>query len=507
MRTRKAVSNILTNFFLQLATIICGFILPKEILKAFGSEINGLVSSASQFIGYIALLESGVGSVTRAALYRPISEGNYKKINGILTATEGFFRRIAIIFLLYVAVLAIIFPNLVTSAQSWGFISSIVIVVSISTFFQYYFGITYSIFLQADQRNYIVNLVQSITLITNTFLSIILIQLGVGIHFVRLVTALIYIVRPFLFKKFVVKNKKISNICEPDDEAIENRWSSLGQHIAYFLHSNTDIVLITLLMNIKEVSVYSIYSMVTVGIRNFALIVSNGLESGIGSMIAQDDLKALNRIFKSYETLVSISVVTLFSCALHLFIPFIYIYTSGITDANYINFQLAFLMVICETIYCLRYPYNNLILAAGHFKQTQKSAFIEAGFNILMSLVLIQIWGLLGIVFATVLAMTYRFLYFSHYISNNILYRPIKVIVKRTLVNISIFTLNFFLCELFISDIVRNYRDFIISGCKTFFLCAGVAMLFNIIFYKNSIDDINTHFNMIIRKKIGVKAR
>ena len=66
--------NAISSLALQLATIAQGLILPKLILGAFGSEVNGLVSSITQFLSFISLLEGGLGAVVLAELYGPIEK-------------------------------------------------------------------------------------------------------------------------------------------------------------------------------------------------------------------------------------------------------------------------------------------------------------------------------------------------------------------------------------------------------------------------------------------------
>ena len=56
MREKKLVANTGTSLLLQICTIICGFILPRMILGAFGSSVNGMVNSISQFLGVIGFL-------------------------------------------------------------------------------------------------------------------------------------------------------------------------------------------------------------------------------------------------------------------------------------------------------------------------------------------------------------------------------------------------------------------------------------------------------------------
>lgn len=58
MRSKKAIKNIIASLGQQLVAIICGLILPRAIIGAYGSNVNGLVSSITQFLAYITLLES-----------------------------------------------------------------------------------------------------------------------------------------------------------------------------------------------------------------------------------------------------------------------------------------------------------------------------------------------------------------------------------------------------------------------------------------------------------------
>ena len=59
----------MSSLTFQVLTILCGFVLPRMILGSFGSEVNGLVNSITQFLTIISFLEVGVGAVVQSALY------------------------------------------------------------------------------------------------------------------------------------------------------------------------------------------------------------------------------------------------------------------------------------------------------------------------------------------------------------------------------------------------------------------------------------------------------
>ena len=78
------IKNVITTLLLQIITIISGLIIPKLIICTYGSDVNGLIVSITQFLGYITLLESGLGPLIKSILYKPISKNDNETIKRIL---------------------------------------------------------------------------------------------------------------------------------------------------------------------------------------------------------------------------------------------------------------------------------------------------------------------------------------------------------------------------------------------------------------------------------------
>ena len=227
-RSQKAFKNTVVSIIYELITLICGLILPRLILSAFGSSYNGLTSSISQFISVISLMKAGISGVTRAALYKPLAEGNNKEISEIVSSTQCFMRRVALLFLLFTAIFACVYPFLVKQDFSWGFAASLVIIISLSTFVQYYFGITYQMLLAADQREYIVYLAQIMSTVINTLVASLLIYLGASIHIVKLGSALAFAISPLLIYRYSIKHYSIDKKANPNMNRISQRWMHLA---------------------------------------------------------------------------------------------------------------------------------------------------------------------------------------------------------------------------------------------------------------------------------------
>ena len=155
MHKKKLALNTVSSLIYQAIAIICGFILPRLILGFYGSAVNGLVSSINQFLQIIAFLELGLGAVVQSSLYKPLYEKNYDQVSKIWVSANKFFRRIAMILLIYVIVLIVVYPLMINSEFDFWYTAFLILAISISTFAQYYFGIVNQLLLNADQRAYI----------------------------------------------------------------------------------------------------------------------------------------------------------------------------------------------------------------------------------------------------------------------------------------------------------------------------------------------------------------
>lgn len=489
MRTKRALLNMLSSVLLQIVTIVSSFILPRLLLRAFGSEVNGAVASITQFLGYISLIEAGVGGVTRAALYSPLAHNDTIKVSGIMNATQSFFKKIAYIFIGYTVVLALTFKYISHTELSWLFTSSLVVILSISVFAEYYFGISFVILFQADQRSYIVTSLQIVVLILNTFLSVLLLNLGFGIHVIKLIGAGIFLIRPTLLSIYARKQYNLQRSAPQDNEAIKQRWNGFGHHIGYCIHNYTDTVVVTIVLGLKWASVYAIYHLILNGLGRLVLALTGSSAAAFGNMIAKNEQEVLKKRFNMTETLSSVVIVCFFTSAGLLLFDFVRLYTAGVKDIEYVNIYVGVFFLISEALHCVKQNYHNLVLAAGHYKETQKGAFVEAGLNLGLSLLLAPVAGLPGILSATILATSFRIVDYAFHLKNNILNRRISTMIIRHSVNVLNVLLVLLVFKLIPNIMPTNYWEWTVKALKVGMLSLGITLSVNVVFYKENIMD------------------
>ena len=502
MRTKRALYNVVWNFILQITMILYGFLIPKIIISNFGSNVNGLITSITQFLGYIVLLESGFGPVLKATLYKPISKKDNKTIASILKSSEQFFRKIALVFIIYIFALSLIFPFLVQKEFEQFYTFSLVIIIGISTFVEYFFGITYKLYLQSEQKNYIISIIQALTYMFNILSIILMVKFKFSIHIIKLVSALLFCVRPIILQKYVKRKYNINLKSVEKKYKISNKWDGLSQHIASVIHSNTDVTLLTLFCGLIDVSIYSIYYMVISGIRKIVIILSSSVESGFGDMIAKKEIDNLNKKFSIYEFINNTIVTIIFSCTLILISPFVGLYTKSIVDADYVNPLFGYLFVISEYIYLLRIPYIDITYAAGHFKETRIGAWIECFVNIVISLFLVFKYGLIGVAIGTGIAMSIRMCEFIYHSNKYILKRNVYISIKKIL--FCLFE-TFVICLLFkyipLLD-NNNYINWIFNACIVFILSLVIVICINAIVFKKDFFELIEYIKILIKRKV-----
>lgn len=487
MRDKKLLLNTTSSLFNQIVVIICGFILPRCFLVTYGSEVNGLITSITQFLGFISLMDLGISAVVKASLYTPLAQKNKKNISLIMISAKRFYKKIIIIFLIYLFFLCLLYPLKVSKEFDWLYTVSLILAMSISLIAQYYFGIVNQTLIDADQKIYINSLLNSFTLILNTIFSVILMMhFNASIQFVKLVTSLIYVIRPIYLMIYVKRHYDIDYSYKLINEPIKQKWNGILQHVASVVLQNTDVFILTLFSTLKNVSIYNVYSLVVLGIKNLVVSLTSGMQSKMGNLLAKENYQELNDFFSKTEFFLH-SIITLsFTATAVLIVPFVKVYTSGVNDANYDVPLFGLLITIAQMFYCLRLPYSQIVLAAGHFKETQGSALIEMLLNIIISMILVWNFGLNGVAIGTVVSMTYRTIYYVFYISKYIIQRPIHYYVKHMCTDIAVFIFSILICQVFTINNL-SYLSWIILAIKVCVVVAIIFIIVNYIAYGNTI--------------------
>lgn len=501
MRGEKTLVNTITNLILQIVTILSGFILPRLILERFGSQYNGLISSITQFLACAVLLRSGIGGATRAALYKPLAEKKQDEVNSIMKATDIFMKKIGAILILLIIGFSVIYPFLVKNEFGWIFTSLLFLIIGISTFAESFFGITYLILLQADQKLWVASIFKMISIILNVILASILILSGFSIHIVKLGSTVAFCLYPLLLNIYVKRKYDLNLKVKPNNHSISQRWDAFWHQVATFITNNTDVIVLTAFTNMLEVSVYSVYNMIISSLKNIVFAFSNGLEAAFGNMIAKKEEYNLKENLSVIEFIIYNIATIIYTCSILLILPFINIYTRGINDVDYMRPEFAYILLIAQFFYCIRIPYQMVIQAAGHYRQTKNGAILEAILNIIISIALVIKFGLVGVAIGTLVSMVFRTLQLSIYMCKNIIKRSYFIFFKKCLISFVEASIIIFIVNKLCLTMPDNYISWILNAIIVSIIAFIVIILGSFIFFKKEMNIFFDKINNIFKCK------
>lgn len=483
-RTKKFVSNAVSSLILQVITVMSGLIIPRLMIKTYGSEINGLVSSVSQFVRYFMLVEAGLASASIYALFKPLSEKNYRAISEIVSATRNFYFRSGYIFVALVAGCSLLYPYFIKAESLSSFqVGILVLIIGCSGVLNFFVMAKYTALITADQKTYVINLLNAVSLVIYTAAIYVMTRMNVDIVTLRAVALVSVFVPPIVMHFYV--NKYYHNIdyrTVPNYAPLHKRWDALILQILGMVHISVPVILATIFTSLEQVSVYTVYAMVIIGVQQMIMVFSGGIQAAFGELIALGDLKAFRKIYNQYEFMIY-SIMTLFySTVMVLLLPFVKLYTRGITDVNYIQPTMAVLFVINALLYSIKSPQGTLVTSAGLFKETKYQTLTQALLAVAFGAILAYYMGLNGILIGLIISNVYRdidlFVFIPKHLNNTRVARTFKRAVL-IFVEFSIITVSFVYFKIEVSSYYEWLGKAVFVMLYSMLVIAVISLLFD----------------------------
>lgn len=517
MRSKKALINTVSGLAYEVVAVVCGLLLPYLIInnKEYGSGLNGLTQAIAQFLSCIALMKAGIGGVTRAALYKALAKNDIKKISAIVKATSDFMKKIALLFLGFMVVFAVCFSIYTqdyvkeSDRHEFWFTFLLVVIISIGTFGEYFFGFTYEMLLNADQRQCVFSIVRIFTTILNTIIAAVLINSHFSIHWIKLGSSLVFLLNPIVINLYTKHKYKLIKKIEPDKTALNQRWDALWHEVANFVNTNTDIMILTIFMpetpgngGFSIVSVYTTYNMIILGMRKLISTFINGFGAAFGNMYARKEYELMEKNFRIYELIVFSLVSVLYSVMTVMFVSFAVMFSHKDTAHNYLYDQPVFAVILslAGAFSCIRIPYQNIVTVAGHFKQTRNGAFMEAILNIIISIACVFQFGIVGVAIGTLAANLFRTVQYVFYMSRNVLIRKITPFVKHTIIFLAILLITNVIARTCFNVNAQDVFSWIVASFETTLVSLSLTIITDIIFYNEDVK------RLISKSKVMFKS-
>ena len=440
MNKRTAViKNVLFGFGGQAIAIFVGIIVPRMIMTGYGSDMNGILSTLGQIFTYLSLLGAGVNQSSKNALYSPVKSNERDKISEVISVTQGYFNRITAYYGICVLLISAVEPFLLKTTIPRFDVFLIILLEGVASVISIRFIESYNALLAVDGRGYFISAVSLINKLAVYLIKIVFVLMGVNIILLQVGGVILALLRVAVYKNYINRHYSWLTIRKADRlEQLKDRNSFFITQIAWTVFSSTDMILLSMLLDTKLSSVYTVYNMI---FANLALLL-NEVYFNVSFLLGRTYSESRKEYEKYHDAFASVflGAMTIMMCiSVILCIPFVKLYTKGINDANYIYQSLPVLFAIVQLLSWSRYVPGNLTGLAGYARQTSYISVAEAVVNIVVSLILIHFLGIVGVLIGTVAALPIKVIWCNYIADKKVMNRSFLQTIKILSANYILF--------------------------------------------------------------------
>ena len=488
-RNKYSLFNAISAMMMTLVNGLMGIVVTRLVIKAFGSDFNGLNSTANQIVNVLLILEGGFTMASNVALFAPLTKGDMDVVNGVLSATNQKFRKIGILFLLVGCAISFIYSLTANSALPTEFIATLVIMTVVPSAFNLFYATTYRVLLQAQQKEYIINIITIFTIGLGHLTNIIMICCGGPMWMVRFVTMLFALLNSILIVGYVKRKAPYLNLQQPPrSDLIKGTNDVMVQRITGVIYNSAPIVFLSVSPSGGTVlaSVYAVYNNVFIMIKSLLHSIIDAPRLSFGQMITERKKEDVWSVFAQYEFAAFAAVFVMMTTSCALILPFVSLYTDGVTDASYYDIGIALLMVGISALEMLHIPSGHLINMAGKFRVSRNFQLIACIILVIGMIVGGAVWGIYGMLASILLVAALLCVLEMGYIHTRFFEKKLGAMLRLTL-PLTVAGILACFAELQIPIEINGYLDLVLYGCIFVAINGTIAVVFGLLFNRKEL--------------------
>lgn len=495
MRTEYSIKNSLTQFITNIITILFLFIGQTIFIKILGVEYSGLNGLFTNILTVLNLFELGIGSSITYNLYKYVKEDNKETIKSIMYFYKKSYN--------YIAILTLIIGLSITPFTKY-IVKDITVDINIYLIYILFLLTTVSTYILsykrnliiANQKNYIINIIQITYIIILNIIQILILFITKNYYLYLIIKIICILIEnvtinikanklyPFL------KEKNIKPIKKEIKDNIINRVKALIIHKTSGAVTNgTDNILISAFLGITTTGLYTSYNYIITSVKKLFGNIIQTTTPSIGNLLTENDKE------KNYQTFKKIRFlnywITIFTSTSLLLItePFIKIWLGK----NYILPSTVLIVLVINYFQTMmRTSYSTFKDAAGIWIEDKYIPILQLSINLISSIILLKIIGLPGVFIGTILSSLVLWCYsYPKFVYKKLFNRQIKNYIKETITHIIIFI---FIISL--SFTLNKYSNNIIISIIISITIPNIILL--IIYRKN--EEFKYYKNLILKK-------
>ena len=411
MRKQNSLMNFITSTIPFIILIFLGFWKVNVWQNSLDADIYALNQLFFQLFAYLSLAEAGIGALVLKEYYRLFVEDNKEEICIYYTLSKKMLRKVCLVIMVIGIGLSFFLKYLANDNQlTWIYMQKIFLLFLAKSLVEY-FMFSPRFVIQGDQKLYKINLQMNFYKILESVLETVLIMVGVSYALVLVMSFVLRIFMNWHLNQVVFKEYPwLRDVKDTKGKKISGMQHVFIYKIVSVVHENVDLLLISSFVNPLSVIIYSNYKYITKYLNDMLYQVGSSITSSLGNLLNaeknEQGFHTYEMISTMFYFMASFLTIALTFC-INSFIE-IWVGKGKLFDA--VSMACMMFLFFHNVVRRPQYILKDIF---GLYKELQMVSIAEAVVNLVLSFILVQKYGIAGVLVASVVAtLVTNFWYF-----------------------------------------------------------------------------------------------
>lgn len=463
IRSINSLANAFIGSISQFVILIFAFLTRTAFINKLGAEYLGFDSLFTNILSVLSIVDLGISTALNYSLYKPMHEDDKLKIAAIIQYFKKAFNFLGVILLIISLLITPFIGFLIKDiGTNLAYMQKIFFLYSIMTFMSYFFVDCRTLYFSSQQNYKVLMLDFTAKILVKSFQIILLYTYPSYILYlvIEIITNLCIslIMKRRTKKDFsFVYNRKYE--LSPIDKKIvfkDIKYISLGK-IASVGTGSTDSIIISKFVGTVALGAYSNYWLITSASVGLVNSFTNGIIASLGDLFAENNQDKIKSTFKLYNFITFQSCAFYLIATLSLIQPFMYLWLKGdlLLDKYIIG-----VVVFNNSFVVMWNSLKNIVQTKGLFKKDLPIQIVQVIVNLIFSVVLVQVLGMVGVFIGTTLSYVCAYLMQAYLVSDEVLKSHVLKLLGQQLLFGIIAFLQLFLIYSILDKLIIDYTIF-----------------------------------------------
>ncbi len=473
-RTRRSILNVFVTLSTNAIILVTAFIVQKILIMKLGSDYNGINGLFTSVISMMSLTDLGIGSAIIYHLYRPAAEADYDVICSLLRFYRNSYLIISVVVLIIGCLLMVFIPGIVGNVVINDNIYLIFLLFLFDCLVSYFLSYKKSL-LYAYQLNFVLDGIHFIYYILQNIVQIFVLVFYQNFIMFLLLKTICKIIENITISMYIkkhypfTKKKRVQPLSNDIRNDIFKKIKALLFHrLGRLLVTGSDSLVITGVLGILQMSLYTNYHLIIGGITALLNKIFETLTSSVGNFLLDSNQNQRYEIYRKIDFL----NFWFFGCASVVLFSIMQQFIVLWVGEKYL-FQNTTLFFLIINFYQegMRASILTFKDAAGIYHEDRFIPIIESLLNVIISIILALKLGISGVFIGTILSSGIVYFYsYPKYVCRPLFNMKRFDYIRQTLghfilVIFSIWSVQFCISRIFVQNIILRI-----------FLCAVLSI-------------------------------